>query len=266
MFLLDSDFNAFNINYATSTDPNIIKNREYVINRFKYLYDNQGNIEGLGKFFASKELFPHPEYERKHTNLTNIIWPFFAANGNHVDYLRMGFGKPGNLVKELAKRSKAFTQITNYGEYDSMAFYCVTQLQIGLNENFWWINIYIDKQGWLETNNLLAKLNYSNNLKQEFIDLLTSIVNEHYQLNIYINSSLCKSYNNTDPFEFINKLNLLKSKNASFSISIEKIHTKNSVENSKSTILNYLKDEFEKLLPLYNFISWHPQNNNYLGI
>lgn len=107
---------------------------------------------------------------------------------------------------------------------------------------------------------------YILSLLQTFISLLNDIVKENYELNIYMHSGLCTDYNSTDPCSFIDKLNSLKNKNASYSISIEKVHAKDAAENSKATILNYLKDEFTKLLPLYNFISWHPKSNNYLGI
>lgn len=94
---------------------------------------------------------------------------------------------------------------------------------------------------------------------------MTDINNEGYIFYITVHPYEDINYNENNPEDFINMLEKLKIAKKAFSISIEKFHEKDAIENNKD-MLKYLKGEFTKLLPLYNFISWHPQHNNYLGI
>lgn len=213
------------------------------------------------QFFKKYDL--HPHWKKNH--LTNVIWPFPIANGGWVDYVRMGYGKDKKLVKELAKRTGVFTEITDRGVRDAIAFFCVTQLQIGLNQSGWWINLYIDKKGWIEQYNLLEKINSSKTKMAQFIKMLQIINCEGYKFYIYPQSYQNLYYDEDDPKEFIDTLEELRKNKESFSISIEKFHERDAVENNHY-MLKYLKQEFTKLMPLYNFISWHPQKNNYCGI
>jgi len=51
-----------------------------------------------------------------------------------------------------------FTEIADQGVREAIAFFCVTQLQVGLNQYGWWVNLYIDKKGWIEEYNLSEKI------------------------------------------------------------------------------------------------------------
>lgn len=51
-------------------------------------------------------------------------------------------------------------------------------MQVGLNYNGWWINLYIDKKGWLEQYNLLQKINSLKQNKAELLKLLEEINKE----------------------------------------------------------------------------------------
>ena len=261
-FFVNSDFEAFDEKFATSEEEKIIGNRQYVVdNRFKYLHYDEGSREGLLDFFRQHNL--HPHWQKTH--LTNVIWPFPIANGGYVDYVRMGYGKDSLLVKELARRTGVFTEITDQGVREAIAFFCVTQLQVGLNQYGWWINLYIDKKGWIEEYNLLEKIRSSVKLRKEFLDLLIDINKEGYKFYITLHPDEDINYNENNPEDFISTLEKLKIAKKSFSISIEKFYEKDAIENNHN-MLNYLKGEFAKLVPLYNFMSWHPQHNNYLGI
>lgn len=256
-FFLDSDFDAFDSNFAMSEDSKVYENRKYVQKeRFETLNACDGG--GLKQFFVERQLFPH--WKKEH--LTNVLHPYHIANGGWVDYIRMGYGKKDNLVKELAKRSGIYTAIVDSYAIDQMAFHCVTQLQVGLNYDGWWLNLYIDKGGWLEQNNLTKKIQSSKELYLEFEHLLEDVSQYGYDVVIY-------SHEEKEPIyfdygkDFIQYLfdNISMQKN----ISIEKVHVRDDQNNNKQ-IATYLKTEFQKLIPLYNFISWHPSTNNYLGI
>ena len=138
-------------------------------------------------------------------------------------------------------------------------------MQVGLNYNGWWINLYIDKKGWLEQYNLLQKIDSSKQNKVEFIKLLERINKEGYQFYIYPHPYEELDYDRNDPVFFINEMQNFRKDKRACSISIEKFHSRNAKENNKG-MLAYLKGEFSKLIPLYNFISWHPSKNNYIGI
>lgn len=261
-FFIQADFDAFDKKFATSEDEKVIGKRQYVVdNRFRYLHFDEGSGQGLVDFFKQHNL--HPHWEKNH--LTNVIWPFPVANGGYVDYVRMGYGKDKFLVKELAKRSGIFTEITDLGVREAIAFFCVTQLQIGLNQNGWWINLYMDKKGWLEQYNLLAKINSSKKNRKKFVDLLEDIEKKGYEFYLTTNPYEELDYDVNNAEDFINTIENLRNTKKSFSVSIEKFYDKNALENNHD-MLKYLKNEFVKLLPLYNFISWHPEKNNYLGI
>lgn len=257
-FFVSSDFNAFDTSIAESVEDNVIAARQYVVdNRFKVLHFDNHSGNGLKDFFQLHRLYPHWQLQ----HLTNVYWPYPIANGGWVDYLRLGYGKEKALVQDLAKRSGVFKEITNLGERDAVAFYCVTQLQIGLNSEVWWINLYIDKKGWLEQYNLLDKL-LNRKFEEEFLKLLDNIANEEYAFYIYPYSDgdILEFY---DGDKFINEMRNFRTNGQSCSISIEKTHEPNDINNNKD-MLAYLKGEFSKLLPLYNFISWHPKSNNFL--
>jgi len=258
-FFTNYDFDAFDVEFAESEDKKIIAARQYVAEyRMRALHNDDGSGNGLDHFFRKRGL--HAHWQKQH--LTNVYWPFAAANAGWVDYLRMGYGKERKLVKELANRTGVFAEITDMGTREAIAFYCVTQLQVGMDYYGWWINLYIDKKGWIEQNNLLHKIGISNKNKSEFINLLRKAQDEGYDLVIQRENY---PFEYDDANELINAMQELKANKEAFSVSIEKIHERDAKENN-SEILNYLKEEFDKLLPLYYFISWHPDSNNYLGI
>lgn len=261
-FFIDSDFNAFDEKFATSENDKIIGARQLVVDdRMKPLHNDKGNEKGLEDFFRKNGLYPH--WQKQH--LTNVFWPFPPANGGWVDYLRMGYGKEKELVKDLAQRSGIFTEITDTGTREAIAFFCVTQLQVGLNYDGWWTNLYIDKKGWLEQYNLLMNINYSKQNKSQLLKLLEGINKEGYEFAIYPYPYEDLDYDRNDPEAFINEMQNFKNNKKACSISIDKYHDRDAKENNQN-MLRYLKCEFSKLIPLYNFISWHPKKNNYIGI
>jgi hypothetical protein len=60
-----------------------------------------------------------------------------------------------------------------------------------------------------------------------------------------------------DPEDFLEHMEYFRREKKTFLISIEKVHNRDAEENNMY-MLSYLKNEFIKLLSLYNFISWHP--------
>jgi len=94
---------------------------------------------------------------------------------------------------------------------------------------------------------------------------LIYINKEGYKFYITVHPEENINYDENNAEDFINILEKLKSSKKAFSVSIEKVHEKDVIENNHD-MLKYLKGEFTKLLPVYNFISWHLQKNNHLGI
>lgn len=252
-YFIDSDFDAFALKKAMSDDQAIIADRKIVVERMRVLHEG-----GLKKFMNTNGL--HPHWKEK-LNLTNVIYPYIKANGGQVTYIRMGYGKHKSKIKELSERLQIFKLNEKGVLMGDMAFHYVTQIQIALDEDGWNIALYLDKHGWLEQNNLAKKLSIHKN-RIDFKNLLEELYNEGYNLYLYSGQSNC-CYRNIE--HYIDDIIKYVNQGFSFSIHIVNEKEKDDEMNDRDKILDYTKDEFSKLIKLYNFISWDT-NNNYIGI
>lgn len=251
-YFLESDFKAFDSSLARKTDDKVIANRLYVVNKLRALDE-----QGLKSYMLKNDLHSH----KQKAHLTSVVWPLRQANGEYVDYVRMGYGKSKEHVIELAKILQMYS-INNKGfmKYD-MAFHYVTQLQLSINEKGWNIALYLGYYGWLQQKKLVNKLFENSSRREEFKNLLDYIIDNNYVL--YLCSDVGDNYYE-DTDEYINDIIDYFHKGISFTIYIANEQDKESKENETNRILNFLIDEFDKLMPLYKFISWDPTQNNYI--
>lgn len=260
-YFTDADFDAFAIAFAESDDQTIIRARKRVVEeKFRPLHEGFGGAVGLGDFMAERGLYPH----WRKANLTNVYWPWPQANNGWVDHLRMGYGKEEHLVRELVRRAQIYTELTRLGTYDQVAFHYVTQLQLGLSENGWWVNLYMDDKAWLEQRNLLSKIE-SPAHRRQWLEYLEALMKSRYNLWL-IPAEDEDAYEAKSPEEFTEELQAFHRDRTAVSVSIELYLPRNAPENNKDTILDFLKTEFDRLLPLYRFVAWHPVHNNYLNL
>lgn len=82
---------------------------------------------------------------------------------------------------------------------------------------------------------------------------------------LYIYSEEKGSYYYEDEGTFIEDIINYTDNKVSYTIHIVKEHARDSVHNDEN-IEKYLEEEFTKLMALYKFMSWHPQDNNYIGL
>lgn len=251
-FFLESDFKAFDSNLARSTDERVIANRMHVVNKFKDLHE-----QGLNKFTNSNGLNSH--WKKEH--LTNVIWPLKQANGECVNYIRMGYGKSKPELKELSKIAELFNVNEKGFMKDDMAFHCITQLQISLNEESWNVSLYIDKKGWLEQNNLVKKI-ANKEEKDELIKLIKIVYEQGYKLYLY--SKEKGNYYYEDAEGYVDEIISYSNNGVSFSVDIAKEFDIEDEENDLDKILLNIINEFNELMPLYKFIAWNYKINNYL--
>lgn len=252
-YFIKSDFAAFDKALATSESSSVIANRMIVQERLRDLH-----LGGLKAFMLSKGLYPH---WKEKTNLTNVLYPFFKANGGSVTYIRLGYSKNKIKIDEYAKRI-GMAKITDKSYLkDDMAFHYLSQLQLALNEDGWDVSFYLGHHGWIEQNNLVKKISDKSN-REEFEALLEELVLDGYDLNIGddISSTTYKKAS-----EFTKALIDATNIGATYTIYICKNKTEHSVENNRDTIMGYVCGEFTKLFPLYRFVSWDV-DNNYIGI
>lgn len=252
-FFIESDFKAFDKALAKSENPSVIANRNIVVGRLRDLH-----IGGLKAYMEGLGLYPH---WKEKTNLTNVVYPFFKANGGSVTYIRLGYAKNKAKMDEYAKRV-GMAQLTDKSYLkDDMAFHYLAQIQLALDENGWDTSFYLGHHGWIEQNNLVKKISNKDN-RLEFESILEVLKSDGYALNIGddISSSSYKKVSS-----FVDALIDLTNRGAIYTIYIFKHKTVNSVENDKDLIIDYVEGEFTKLLPLYTFVSWSI-DNNYIGI
>lgn len=239
---------------ARSEDPLVIAARKKVVEKLRFLQDNY-----FGEPMERYGLFPH--WKREHW--TNVFFPLPDANGGFVDYLRLGYGKPKHLVDELAHRSGVFQELTAYGTYDPIAFYYVAMVQLGLNERWWWVNFYMDDKAWLEQYNLLSKVAHPTH-RAKLVSILNDLQAVGYQLVIYPQHGGLEGWVESCPEEFIDALAEHRKKSQPAMVSIELLMEPDAPENSFKRLPEFVLSEFKRLLPLYNFASWHPKKNNFL--
>lgn len=251
-FFLDSDFKAFDRKFARSTDEKIIANRMITVNKFRDLHE-----QGLKKIMNSNEL--HAHWQKQH--LTNVVWPLKQANGEYVDYVRIGYGKSKQEIKELSQILSLFSINDKGYMKDDMAFHYVTQLQLSINEDEWNVALYLGHHGWLEQKNLVNKVKNNKKEKDLLKDTLNFLQDKGYILYIY---SELGDYYYEDASEYINEIIDYSNKGVSFTIHICKELDKDDEKNDIQKILPYLITEFKILMPIYKFIAWDSKKNNYL--
>lgn len=252
-YFINSDFDAFAIEKATLEDQAIIADRKIVVERMGVLHE-----EGLKKFMNSKGLYPH--WNEK-LNLTNVIYPYMKANAGRVTYLRMGYGKHKSKIDKLSKHFQMY-KFNNRGSLvDDMAFHYITQIQIALDEEGWNTALYLGKHAWLEQKNLVNKLSIGDN-RLKFIMLLEQLYDEGYTLHLYSEQG---DYYYEDIDDYIDDIVNYSNGGISFTMHIANEKEIDDDMNDRSLILDYVKNEFNKLVGVYNFISWDT-DNNYIGI
>lgn len=252
-YFLESDFKAFDSSLARRTDDKVIGNRIYVVNKLRDLDE-----QGLKTYMLKNDL--HSHWQKAH--LTSVVWPLKQANGEYVDYVRMGYGKSKEHIKQLGKILQMYSINDKGFMKDDMAFHYVTQLQLSINENGWNIALYLGHYGWLEQKNLVSKLSENSSKREEFKNLLDYLIDNKYVLYLY---SDIGDYYYEDTEEYINDIIDYFHKGTSFTIHIANEQDKESNENETNRILTFLIAEFDKLMPLYKFISWDPIENNYIN-
>lgn len=250
-FFTVNDFKAFDEELAKSTDEKVIANRMETVNKLKSLHEFE--LRGIVKKMG---LSPH--WKKEH--LTNVVWPLKQANGEYVDYVRMGYGKPKSKIQKLAKLVGLQIVDTNYIK-DDMAFHHVTQLQISLNQDNWCIALYLDKKGWVEEKNLTNKVKSFPHYYKEFYYLLNDIMQDGYILYLYSEKG---NYYYEDIDEYIADIIEYSNSGVSYTIHICKELEPDDCNNDTDLIANYVQDEFNKLGSIYKFISWD-EDNNYIG-
>lgn len=60
----------------------------------------------------------------------------------------------------------------------------MTQLQVGLGEHGWWVNLYMDDKPWLEQRNLLSKIESPSRCRQ-WLEYLQDLMKSGYELYLY---------------------------------------------------------------------------------
>lgn len=252
-FFIEDNFNAFAVKKALLEDRKTIADRKLVVEKMRDLHEY-----GLKKFMKDRGLSSH---WREKTNLTNVIWPFKQANGGSVTYLRIGYGKNKQQIDEMSKYLRLYSFSDKGYLKDDMAFHYITQLQVALNENSWKVGLYLGKHGWFEQNNLVKKLSQKDN-KDKFLKLISQVINNGYRLYLYTESC---DFEYSDSKSFVNDIIKYNGQGISYSIHIFNLRDKDDEMNTNENILNFIKNEFDKLLDLYEFIAWS-EINKYINI
>ena len=252
-YFINSDFDAFALEQAILDDQAIIADRRIVVERMRVLHE-----EGLKKFMNSKGL--HPHWNEK-LNLTNVIYPYMKANGGSVTYLRMGYGKHKTKIDKLSKHLQMYKFNSRGSLVDDMAFHYITQIQRALNEKKWNTALYLGKHAWLEQKNLVNKLAIGDN-RLKFMTLLEQLYDEGYTLYLYSEQG---DYYYEDIDDYTDDIINYSNDGISFTIHIANEKEIDDEMNDRDLILGYIKNEFSKLIEIYNFISWD-NGNNYIGI
>jgi hypothetical protein len=251
-FFLESDFEAYRDDLARSNDEKIISNRMFVVEKLRDLHE-----QGLKKFMNSNGLYEH--WQKQH--LTSVVWPLKQANGEYVNYVRMGYGKSKQQMKELSK-ILGLTSINDKGYMkDDMAFHYVTQLQIALDEYGWNIALYLGDKGWLEQRNLVKKIESSKVQEESLIEILRSLQEKGFILYIHLDS---ESYYFENAEDYLTYIVDYSNKKVNFRMHICKELERDSEYNDLQGTLQFIIKEFNLLMPLYKFVAWDSTKNNYL--
>lgn len=254
-----ADFDAFHEDRATSHEDWVIAQRKDVADKFRRLHvGNRGNV-GLGNFAKDYGLFPHWRVE----HLTNIYWPLQIANGEWVDYLRIGYGKQKLFIDEMSKKAGVFAQLNAQGTYHQMAFHYITQLEVFINQRAWGVSVYIGKNAWLEQRNLLVKLQDTHN-RQKFCELIELALEQGYTPGIWIHSLDNEWMSFDDPEAFLADVMRLIGDKQLVPIEVGMSLGPDHPANETNQILGFVKERVAELIDIYNYASWHPTLNNHI--
>ncbi len=176
----------------------------------------------------------------------------------------MGYGKHRDVIKELVRRAGAFTEVTTAGLKNPMAFYRVVQLEVGLGGDRWWLGLHLDKDGWLEQNNLIEKVARSDDYMEQLVELYAELDQDDFYMDFYSNQNELPYVEVSNAYDWIGAMQQFKEEGLQYSMFIRKEHECDDCNYKE--ILSYLKVEFAKLLPIYKFMSWHPKTNNYIDL
>lgn len=237
---------------AWSSAPEVIAaRREVVEEKLRPLHQ-----QVLSRFMKEYGLYPH--WQRG--NLTSIYWPDRKANGGHVDYIRLGYGKDHSLVTELARRT-CLTRTAPFGNYTQSSFASITQLQMGLCETNWWIGLYVDSQAWAEQRNLVEKLKVSHE-RENWLGLLDELLKAGYSLEIAVKDGAARQYADAKAFTraLIDQVNDKELMSVVIFLRLLPDHEANEI----SAIKDFVLREFLRLIPVYTFAAWHPISNHHL--
>lgn len=131
----------------------------------------------------------------------------------------------------LCKRSGVFTDVTTAGLKDQVPFHRAVQLEIG----------------------------------QEFCRLLDVLAEEGYEVEFRAGSDGAEDVYPESRERVADCLDALAKDRTEYCFHIRKYQGR-SENNDRDLLLPYLKQEFEKLMDIYRFVSWHPRTNDFIGI
>lgn len=247
-FFSDQDFDIFSAQYATSEDPEIIKKRKIVFEKFRDLHENH-----LKEFCRRIDL--HPHHQPQH--LTNVYYPFKEANGGYVDYMRLGYGKEHRQITNMY-RTNGFTR-------EDMAFYKVVQLQTYINEYGFGVDLYLDKSDVIEHTNIAKKISIPSHYNK-IVSLIDGFIDEYVPMLLI--------YEKDEPYQskytpvyisngrdFLDKYLHLYNSKQMFSVIVDIQIDKDDNTNDICLYPEFVKKTFLELFPLYKELSWSITNN-----
>ncbi|HYF80973.1 MAG TPA: hypothetical protein VD973_28000 [Symbiobacteriaceae bacterium] len=254
-FFVPEDFAALRRDRVRSENPAVIAARKSAAERLRALHRGH-----LARFMSDRGLHPHPN-----SNFwTNVFFPKWEANGEWVDYLRFGYGKEGRLVREMADRAGFVRELTPLGTTDHMAFHYVAQVQLGLTCDYWWFNFYVDDKAWLEQVNLLEKVKQPAQ-RRMCVALLQDLIDQGFELRIWSTQERgVTDHARETPEEFLEDLARYRRDRLAINVDIEQRFDPDNPANDTEVLPGLARRQFEALLPLYRFWSWHPTANHYI--
>jgi len=126
---------------------------------------------------------------------------------------------------------------------------------------------HIDDKAWLEQRNLLNKIE-SPAHRRRWLEYLEDLMEFAYEpcLIVRQDDGEKEYYWAQSPEDFTARLETFHQNGIAPSVSVGLFLDRDAPENDSDTILDFRKMEFDRLLPLYRFVAWHPVKNNYLKV
>jgi hypothetical protein len=255
-FIEEADFESLDGRYAQVPEGPVVAARQRLRKKLLSVHHRF-----LKKRMEAQALHAHWDP----THLTSLIYPDEHANGGYVDYLRLGYGKPRELVKDLGRRGGFTAELMPVGVNEHLPFFMTSQLQIGIQRDHWWINFFMHSKGWLEQNNLLEKI-ACREYRDELTAMLTGLQDEGYRLALY------PGWNNhnppqfpSEPKDFLLALAQARDRGEAVEVSVEMLLVPDDIHNDIQVWPEFVANELERLVSLYRFASWHPKDNNFLS-